>query len=278
MALIKPNVYSDLVREKINGKVKILQLAKELENLEDFREVGETVIFPTWKYIGDAETLASKGTITPSELAQESSQAVVTHIAKGVKVYDRENLIALGDQLNEGADQLATAIARKLDTDLLTELNTNAVLKKATAGDKAITEDELFSAIALYGDEQDRELFSEAGIIINSLLMKSFYGMPSFVSTQNTLSTDGNGIPRNGLFGWFTGIPVYVADKGTLSGAECVTYVMQNGAIGYKKKKDLSIEESRIAKEKASEIYADMMYAVKLLDPSKLVVVRKTIA
>lgn len=222
MALIKPNVYADLVREKVTGKVKILQLAKELENLDEFKEVGETVVFPKWKYIGDAAELALKGKITPVEMEQTSTTATVTHIAKGVKVFDRENKTAIGDQLEEGAEQLSTAIARKLDADLLAELNTNVLLKSATVADKAITEDELITALGLFGDDQDRENFSEGGIVINSLLMPSFYKMNAFVSTQNTLSADGNGIIRNGLFGYFLGIPVYVSDKGTLNGLECV--------------------------------------------------------
>ena len=277
MALIKPTVYSDLVREKVTGKVKILQLARELENLDEFKEVGETVTFPKWKYIGDAAELALKGKITPVEMEQTSTTATVTHIAKGVKVFDRENKTAIGDQLEEGADQLATSIARKLDTDLLAELNTNVLLKSPTVADKAITEDELIAALGLFGDDQDRENFSEGGIVINSLLMAGFYKMASFVSTQNTLSADGNGIIKNGLFGYFLGIPVYVADKGTLDGLECVTYILQNNAIGYKTKKNIDIEEQRVADEKATGIFADMMYAVKLLDDSKAVIVRKTI-
>ena len=276
MALIKPEVYSSLVREKVAGKVKILQLAKELENIDEFREVGETINFPVWKYVGDAETLASKGTITPSELAQEDSQATVTHVAKGISVYDRENLTAIGNQLDEGAEQLAIAIARKFDTDLITEMNGEAVLKSATVGATVVTEDELFDALGLFGDEQDTEEFS--GIVINSRLMKSFYSMPSFVSATNTMSVDGNGIPRNGLFGYFRGIPVYVSDKGTYDVNECVTYVLKNGAIGYKTKRNILVEEERVASKKMTNIFADMLYAVKLLDPSGLVIVRKTIA
>lgn len=276
MALIKAEVYSNLIREKVTGKVKILQLAKELENIDEFREVGETINFPVWKYIGDAETLASKGTITPTELAQEDSQATVTHVAKGISVYDRENLTAIGDQIDEGADQLALAIARKMDADLIAELNTEAILKKAVAGASAVTEDELFDALGLFGDEQDTEEFS--GIVINSRLMKSFYSMPSFVSETNTMSVDANGIPRNGLFGYFRGIKVYVSDKGTYDTLECVTYVLKNGCLGYKTKRNILVEEERVASKKLTNLFADMLYAVKVLDPSGLVIVRKTIA
>jgi len=271
MALIKKEVYSQLIREKIQQRVKILQLAKELENLDEFKEVGETVIFPKWKYIGDASELPLKGKITPVELDQTFDTAEVTHIAKGVKIYDRENKTAIGNQIEEGAEQLAIAIARKLDEDLINELNASAVLKFPVANEKSITADELF------GDDQDRDNFSEGGIVINSLLMKDFYKMDEFVSTQNTLTTDNNGILRNGMFGYFLGIPVYVADKGTFIDGECVTYILQNGALGYKTKKNIDIEEQRIADEKATAIYADMMYAVKLIDDSKAIVLRKTI-
>lgn len=276
MALIKPDVYASLVREKIAGKVKILQLADNIGEIDEFREVGETIHFPAWVYIGDAETLASKGTITPTELDQTDSTATVTHAAKGVSIYDRQNLEAIGNQIEEGADQLALSIARKLDSDLVTEILDNVVLKQPTTGAEAITEEELWDALGLFGDEQDTEEFR--GMVINSKLMKSFYSMPSFVSAQNTMSVENNGIPRNGLFGFFRGIPVYVADKGTYDtvNSECITYIIKNQGLGYKMKRDLFIEEQRDSSKKRTDLFADSLYAVKLLDPSKVVIAKKT--
>jgi hypothetical protein len=280
MALITPEVYGQLITEHIAGKVKILQLAKELQELDEFKEVGETVHFPVWKYSGDATTLASKGTITATELEQVESTATVTHIGKGIAVYDRSNLTALGDQLDEGAKQIGTAMARKLDADLLAEINENAVLK-FPLNDTDFTEPKLIEALGLFGDEVDREDF--AGIVVNSRLIPKFLStsvFASFTSTTNTMHREDNGLATNGILGYWTGIPVYVSDKGTYDSglSECITYVIKKDAIGYKKKRGMLIEESRVASQKKTDLFADMLYAVKLLDVSGIIVVRKTVA
>lgn len=277
MALIKPEVFADVVREKINGKVRVLNLANELENISDFAVEGETVHFPKWAYIGDASTLVKGDAIPTSELDQVDSTAIVKHIAKGVEVYDITVATVIGAQraTNEASDQIATSIARKLDGDLITEMTTNALLNYSTVADgKKLTQDELLGALNLFGDERDISDFK--GIVINSLLIDSFYSMSLFVDITKTTAMSGNGIIENGLIGFFTGIPVYISDKGTLNGLNCTTFIIKKGALGYKlKAKGVDIEEERVASKKKTDIFGDAMYAVKLTDDAGVVVIEK---
>lgn len=277
MALINPTVYGELIREKVQGKVKLLQLAKPLSNLEEFREVGESISFPVWALTSPAEEIALRGTISTEELQQTESTATIQHIGKGISVFDRLNLTALGDAIEEGSSQIAQSLSRKMDAMIATEINDNVVLKSATAGASVITEDEMFDAFALFGDLQERDTFS--GIVINSKLMKSFYGMESFTSTGSTLSADGNGIPTNGIFGFFTGVPIYISDKETWdsTASEAITYILKKDAVGYKMKRNILVEEDRVASQKKTDLFGDTLLAVKLLDPSGVVVARKTI-
>lgn len=132
--------------------------------------------------------------------------------------------------------------------------------------------------MTLFGDEIDTEEFN--GIVINSRLVGSMYAMPEFVNTGLTYTKEGNGIVKNGCIGLWRGIPVYVADHGTYDTTkkECITYIIKNGALGYKMKRDLNIELDRQAKSKATDVVTDMIYATKLLKDDGLVVIRKTIA
>lgn len=51
--LILPDVYAQLVREKIAGKCKVAQFLVHLGDLHG--KVGETLTMPKWAYVGDAK-------------------------------------------------------------------------------------------------------------------------------------------------------------------------------------------------------------------------------
>ena len=276
MALIKPEVYASMTKEKFDGKVKILQLASDLGAIPEFASHGETINFPKWSLIGDVTEMTKGVALVPEELAQTQSTATVKQVGKAVRVFDSENLTAIGNQMDEGARQTGMVMARKLDSDLITEMLTSD-LKSATAGTTAVTATELDAALQMYGDERDIDEF--AGIVVNSLLIPSFMNMNEFVDANNTTVAAINGLVRNGLLGFFRGIPVYVSDKGTYdsTASECVSFIIKKNSIGYKMKKNLDVELEREAKLKATDIVADMMYAVKLIADDGVVIVRKTV-
>jgi hypothetical protein len=276
MALIKPAVYAPLVREKFEGQIKVAKMALDLGYLQN-TTVGETVTFPKWKLLSDATDVVKGVAIGTEALDQESSTATIKMVApKGTQIYDMDNLTALGNAVNESANQHGKIIARKLDADLITEALTTP-LKSATVGANVITAAEVLSALTLYGDERDTEDF--AGIVINSLLLPSFIGMAEFTSTEKTYNANGNGIVSGGVVGYFLGIPVVMTDKGTFDTTlnECITFIIKKNALGYMTKRDINTEEEREASFKRTTIYSDMIYAVKLLADDGVVVVRKTI-
>lgn len=280
MALIIPEVFAGIVREKMVGKVKVGNLAISLGYLQN-TTVGDTVTFPKFKWIGDTETMVKGTPLTPDSLDQDSSQAKIKQEGKAVRIFDIDNITAMGNQKDEAATQMGIKFARTLDLDLIGECIT-APFKVSTASEKAITAVELNLGINKFGDEQDTE--DIAGIVVNSLLADSFYNMDEFVDKNKTYNTDGNGIVRNGMIGYFRNIPVFLADHskgaiGTYDSVknECVSYIIKKGALGYMEKRGINIEESRQALLKASDIVGDYIYAVKRLDDSGIVVLRKTI-
>jgi hypothetical protein len=277
MALIKPVVYSQLLREKFDGKVRVARLARELSDIDGFRQVGEKIVFPKFKTITAAEKLTKGNSFTPVELDQDSSEATIVMLGKSVDVYDIEDMTALGEQVDEAAEQISTVVARGFDDDLIAEAKTS-VLKSATAGASAITGAEVNAGFQLFGDEQDYNTF--AGIVINSLLVPSFLAMPEFVDATKTYAMLGNGVMVDGMIGSFRQVPVYVSDKGTYDSvaSECVSLIIKKGALGYKTKRVFKSEEQRDINKQMTTINGNLVYAVKLLADDGVVVVRKTIA
>lgn len=275
MAFIKPEIFTDIVTEKIKGKVVVSNLADDLGVLSG--DVGDTVSFPIFGTIGEATELTKGNGIDEAELSQVDSKAKIKQVASpGVVVYDIENKTALGNQVENAATQQATSIARKVDADLIEECK-KTTLKVATAEANKITADELNQGFVMFGDEQDTS--EMAGIVINSMLSASFYKMDEFVNANLTHTAQGNGVVQNGVIGYFRGVPVLLSDKGTLDSSECITFIIKKHALAkmFKSGKVADCEIERQAKYKRTAIYTDSIYAVKMVNTEGVVMLRKTI-
>jgi hypothetical protein len=274
--VIVPDVYANLVREKIAGKVKIAQWAENLGSIVD-KEVGETITFPVWSYIGDAQDIAPGTDMTAVEMEQTTSTATIKMIAApGVKVFDYDNMTALGRAIDEGADQQATAVARKLDADLITEANKTA-FKKQIAAKNAITEDELLDCLALYGDDRDVNQFH--GIACHSNFAKSFYKMDGFVKSDITYVKDGNGIVTNGIIGTYMGLPVVLSDRlYDAANQEGYLLFIKKGSLGYMPKEVPFVESERHASNRSTIVYTSQVYATKLTDEAGIVIAKNVVA
>ena len=277
MGLIIPEVYAKMVTEKVKGNIKISQFADTLGVLTG--EAGNTVTFPMFKALSDAVLMAKGDSITPEQLAQTSSNKTIMQYGKGVKVFDIDDVTALGNMLENGASQQARIFARALDNEMAKDIDTNVILKSASASAVAITEDELIAGFQLFADDQDNDTF--AGIVINSLLTPSFYKMAGFVKNDITYTKEGNGVIANGVIGYYRGsIPVVLSDVNTYdtSKAECKSYIIKKGALGIMPKRNVLVEEARHPETKSTDLYADYIFACGLIQKDGVAVIRKTIA
>ena len=274
--VIVPDVYAQLVREKIAGKVKVAQCAENLGAIVD-KEIGETITFPKWKYIGDAEDIAPGTAMSTVEMEQTNTTAKIKMIAaKGVKVYDYDNMTALGRALEEGASQQAESIARKLDTDLIEEAKTTPFKKQISAKNE-ITEEELLGALSLYGDDRDTADFH--AIVCHSAFATSFYRMNGFVKRDITYVADGNGIVTNGVIGSYMGIPVVLSDRlYDNTNAEGFLLFIKKGSLGYMPKENPFVETEREASKRCTNVYTSQIYAVKLTDEAGIVICKSVVA
>lgn len=276
--IIVPDVYSALVTEKVKGKVKIANMAVTLGELTG--SVGDTVTFPMFKALSDAELMAKGDKISLEELSQTSTGKKIMQYGKGVKVYDVDDLTALGNFIENASLQQARIFAKALDNEMVKDIDANAILKSSADMPKELSETDLNNAFQNFGDSQDNDEF--AGIVINSLLVPSFYSMQGFVDATKTYNgVNGNGKIENGVIGYFRGsIPVIVADSNTYDTvkAECKTYIIKKGSLGIMPKRNVLIELDRDASTKSTDIYADMIFAVGLIQKDGVVIVRKTIA
>lgn len=276
--LIVPEVYAELVREKIEGRVQVGQFMKTVGTLQGVP--GETVTFPYWAYIGDAADWEIGTAMDSTTMKQTTKTATIKAIAvPGVEVYDYDDAVAMGNAINEAASQQAISIARKIDTDAIAAAY-ETPLKVALADATAVTQDELLAALAIYGDERDAADFSNGAIVMHSTFASSLYGMDLFTSRERTTVASGsdNGITKNGVIGSFLGIDVVLSDRlFDSSSQEGFILFIKNDSIGWIPKEAPFAEASRDASKRLTNVYCSEFYALSLLREDGIVLLKATL-
>ena len=273
--IIVPEVYAQLVREKIAGKVKVAQFLVNLGDLHG--KVGETLTMPKWGYIGDAKDWSINTPMEVTQMKQTSTQATIKAIqAPAVKVADYDNEVELGNAIEEASNQQAIAIGRKYDTDAIACALTSP-LKYKLAAKNTVTQDELIAMLGLYGDDRDTADFD--AIVVHSSFAPSFYKMDAFVSRNLTMTTDGNGIAVNGCIGKFMGIDVVLSDRlYDATNQEGFILMMKKNAISIIPKENPFAETSRDAGLRQTTIYLSQFYAMALTDDEAIVYAKNVIS
>ena len=266
--VIVPDVYAQLVRDKIAGKVKVAQFLVNLGDLHG--KVGETLTMPKWSYIGDAKDWAINTPMEVTQMKQTSTKATIKAIqAPAVKVADYDNEVELGNAIEEASNQQAIGVARKYDTDAIACALTSP-LKYQLATKNAVTQDELIAIMGLYGDDRDSADFD--AIVVHSSFAPSFYKMDMFVKKDLTMTADGNGIAVNGVIGTFLNIPVVLSDRlYDATNQEGFILVMKKNAISIIPKENPFAEASRDASLRQTTIYLSQFYAMALTDDEAIV-------
>lgn len=278
MALIIPTVFADAVNANLEQTIRIGSVAFDATPLvPDVLIAGNEVNFPRFDRVAEVGDITKGTAIVPEVLNMTDNKAPIKNIGGSVRVYDSEAKQIKGAVMDNMVQQVSDAMRTRIDSDLAKTMDDNATKKSATASGTAITSDELMAGMALFGDDIDTDSF--AGIIINSRLFPSLVAMNEFTSTEKTYASMGNGLVKNGLCGFWLGIPVIICNNNTYdtSASECKTYMVKKNALGYVFQKAINIEEEREAKLLATDIVASSLYATALVDKGGVVILRKTV-
>lgn len=272
--VIIPEVFSGLVDEKIAGKVVIAQAANVIGDL--MGQPGETINMPAWIYSGDAKDITVGTAIPTTKLKQSNRQATIKMVAPdGLTINDYDDAVALGNAVQKAADFHSTAIARKIDTDLIASAY-KTPLKQVLATDGAVTFDEMNGVLSLYGDDANASDFNF--IAIHSAYVPSFLKMEGFVSAELTHTANGNGILMNNQLGYFRGIPVVVTDR-LYDDATQEKFILavKKGSLAIIPKESVHVELARDASTRTTTVYTSQYYACGLVDDSGIVLAKKTL-
>lgn len=167
MALIIPEIFAEVVNEKLGVSLKMAQLATDVTNeVADITTCGDKIHFPSLDRVAKVGEVTKGTALVPSEISMTDSVATIKQTGGSVRVYDKDSKQIKGSTMDKMAQQLADAMVQDLDSSLSNTMDTEATKKSPCANATSITNDELLNGFALFGDDVDYDTF--AGIAINA--------------------------------------------------------------------------------------------------------------
>lgn len=153
--LINPEVLADMVEKKLHDLIRFAPLAEVDNTLVG--QPGDTLTLPSYSYIGDAEVLGEGSTLTPVALTAGSVTVTVSKVARGVQLSDEAILSGYGDPFGQATDQIATAIANKVDNQMLAVLAaiSGTMVYQTSTSTTAIAPADISDALELFGEDID---------------------------------------------------------------------------------------------------------------------------
>lgn len=262
-----PKVWNDHLQAYFDRKMSLGQLAMMDKTLEG--QPGETVNFPYFKKIGDAqEPLETEG-LEVEALTDDSFSVTVKEIGKAVgwkKKALRKSAASQGSQESEAQSQISQVLAEKVDKDLITTINAGGA---STAGfvatantHTANVRDLMKSKVLGFGDKSDQAV----ACAMHSLDFLSMF-------TDNTagfLKADASdplfGAP--GFQGRLLGMAVFTLDTmpevtGGIAGKKAYQhFIFKANPFGIYMAEEMLIESDRDILHRENVIAATMWYGV----------------
>lgn len=271
--LIDPEVMAPMISAKLTKAIKVTPFAK-IDNTLQGRP-GSTITVPKYVYIGDASDLAEGATAVPTTLTTTTAEYEIKKAVKQVELTDEAVLSGYGNPVGETNNQLAMAIASKVDQDAMDALQTASVAFTANAN---ISYNGIVDAIDLFQEEDNVE--------------KVMFIHPSQVSElrkdANFISKDkyGNEVMVNGEIGMVANARIVPSKRVPLTEGVYSCPIVElkpeeqtgdeTSALTVYMKRGVNLETERHLNNYTTLIGADEHYVVALTDESKVVLAKFT--
>lgn len=272
--LINPQVMADMISGKIASKIVVTPFAKIDNTLQGVP--GNTITVPQYAYIGDAEDIAEGIACGTVKLTTSTTTVTVKKAMKAVELTDEAVLSGYGDPVAETNNQLAKAIASKMDADAMDALQTAQLSFDGSAA--KISYAGIVDAIDVF----DEEINTEKVIFVHPKQVTVLRKDADFISADKY---PGH-VMVGGEIGKIANCRVVPSKKVPLDegsanylcpivklNAETETED-ETAALTIYMKRNVNVETDRVSLSRKTDISADEHYAVALSDTSKVVIAK----
>lgn len=273
--LINPEVMADMISAKVEKKIVVAPFAKVDNTLVGVP--GNTITVPKYGYIGDAEDIAEGVACGTVKLSTGTTTATVKKAMKAVELTDEALLSGYGNPVGETNNQLAKAIASKVDNDAIETLNSATLIYDGSGA--VISYNAVVDAIDLF----DEEVNSEKVMFVNPKQVTQLRKDPNFISADKypgqVIMTGEIGMIANCRIVPSKKVKQVKIGETNINCYACPIIKLNNdaeteedaAAITVYLKKDTSVETERDTLARKTDISVDKHYTVALTNESKVV-------
>lgn len=268
--MINPQVMGDMISDKITKKLVVAPFAKVDESLVGV--AGDTIVVPQYAYIGDAADVAEGSAVVSEKLTATTTNATIKKAMKAVALTDEAVLSGYGNPVGETNNQLAKAIASKVDSDAMDALQTAQLTY--TAGD-IISYDGIIDAIDIFSEEAN----TQKVIFVHPKQLTQLRHDADFISADRYTGTT----VMTGEVGMIANARVVPSKKVPLEGGAYINPIVQledgvdadeTAALTIYLKRDTNVEAERQSLKRLTDISVDKFYTVVLSNSSKVVLAK----
>lgn len=269
--LINPQVMADMISAKIPQKIVVAPFAKIDNTLVG--QPGDTITVPQYAYIGDAVDVAEGVAAESVKLTATTTTAKVKKAMKAVTLTDEAILSGYGNPVGEANNQLAMAIAAKIDNDAMTALQTAQLI---FTGAGIIGYDAVVDAIDLFVEEVN----TNKVMFIHPKQVTQLRKDPNFISREKYPAD----VVMTGEIGMIAGARIVPSKKVPLTTGNYLCPIVklsaeaetedESAALTVYLKRDTLVETERHTLSRTTDVSADKHYTVALSNSSKVVIAK----
>lgn len=270
--LINPQVMADMISAKIESKIVVAPFAKIDTTLVGVP--GNTITVPRYFYIGDAEDIAEGIAAETVKLTTDTATVTVKKAMKAVELTDEAVLSGYGNPVGETNNQLAKAIASKVDVDAMEALQGAQLTFNGSAS--IIKYDGIVDAIDVF----EEEVNTEKVIFVHPKQVAQLRKDGQFINAD---TYPGHTVV-SGEIGKIANCRVVASKKVPLAEGvySCPIVKLNNdveteddaAALTIYLKRDTNVETDRVSLARKTDISVDKHYAVALTNASKVVLAK----
>ena len=269
--LVNPKVMADMISAKIEKKIVVAPFAKVDDTLVGV--AGDTIVVPQYSYIGDASDVAEGDAIETTTLVTTTTEATIKKAMKAVELSDEAVLSGYGNPIGETNNQLAAAIAAKVDNDAMEALQTATTVYEA---EDAISYDGIIDAIDKFGEETN----CQKVIFVHPSQLTQLRHDEDFISAEKYTGD----VILSGEIGMIANTRVVPSKKVPLVGNKYVCPIVkiendqetedETPALTIYLKRDTNVEMERQTLRRVTDISVDKFYTVVLSNAGKVVLAK----
>lgn len=272
--LVNPMVMADSISAKIEKKITVAPFAKIDYTLAGVP--GDTIYVPQYAYIGDASDIAEGNEVDTTKLVASTTQATIKKAMKAVELTDEAVLAGYGNPVGETNNQLALAIASKVDADAMEVLMTAQLEYDGT--DENVSYNGIIDAIDVFEEETN----SQKVMFIHPKQMTQLRHDENFISADKYPED----VVMTGEIGMIANTRIVASKRVTLdeTGEFYINPIVridtdpdtedEAPALTIYIKRDTNVETQRQTLRRVTDISVDKLYTVALSNASKVVLAK----